>query len=109
MITKTLQPTLGRTKEVILVEAILQREKHLHNQDGRRILVKSYVLSVMTMVTMLHNVHTGREGEEGSMHQHQRLMRLQIGLRGRSCCFSPFQVQFPVGQLGWWIVKHLSI
>jgi hypothetical protein len=75
----------------------------------RRILVRSDVLSVMIMVTMLHSVHTGREGEEGNRHQQQRLMRLQTGFRGRSCWSPPFQVQFPVGGLGWWIAEPLAI
>jgi hypothetical protein len=51
------------------------------------------------MVTMLHSVHIGREGEEGSRHRQRRLMRLQIGFRGRSYWSSPFQLQFPAGDL----------
>jgi hypothetical protein len=53
--------------------------------------------------------HWRGEEEEGSKHQQQRLMRLQIGSRGRSCWSPPFQVLSPVGRDGWWIAEHLSI
>jgi hypothetical protein len=53
-------------EEVLQGEGLLPREKHLQSQDRRRILVRSNVLSVMTLGTMLHSVHTKGEGEEGN-------------------------------------------
>jgi hypothetical protein len=61
---QALAAALGRAEEVLQIEEVhqgeglLPREKHLQSRDGRRILVRSDVLSVMIMVTMLHSVHT---------------------------------------------------
>jgi hypothetical protein len=69
------------------------------HQDERRILVISYVLSVMIMLIIIHSDHIGRGGEEGNKHQQRRLMRLQIGFRGRSFCLWPFRYIFLQGEL----------
>jgi hypothetical protein len=69
---RPLQPALGRVEGVLQIEevhqgeGILLRGKHLQSQDGRRILVRSDVLSVMILGTMLHSVHTRGEEEEGT-------------------------------------------
>jgi hypothetical protein len=115
MRTRPLQLTLGReegflhTEEVHQGEGILLIGKHLQSCYGRRILVRSNVLSVVILGTMLHSFHTRGEEEEGNRNQQQRLMRLQTGSIGISFWSSPFQVLSLTGRDGWWITKHLVI
>jgi hypothetical protein len=114
MRTNPLHLAVGRVEGVIQIEEVCQgegiifRRKHLQSQYGRRILVRSHVLSFMIFETMLHGVHTRGEDEKGSTHYQQMLMTLHIGSKGRYFCSLPFQVLSPLSNKEKWLVDNIA-